>query len=1040
MPASDDPARTTPGTDPGAPEAFAETIAPTTAAPTLPAAVAAGSEVAVRGDRVSAVATRPLKTGSISDQLWTGATIDATSAGTGALVAELPLVDSSAYIPEREVARGGMGRIIAARDTRLHRPVAIKELLAHGPDQGERFRREALITARLQHPAIVPVYEAGRWASGEPFFAMKLVAGKPLDKAISECGTLDRRLALLPAVIAATEAIAYAHSQRVIHRDLKPSNVLVGDFGETVVIDWGLAKDLDAEESVPPTVVDPTAPGASDAAPEDTRHLTMAGAVMGTPAYMPPEQARGEAVDERADVFALGAMLYHLLAGAPPYQARTGAEVVLAAMTNKVVPLHTRVRGVAPDLLAIVRRAMAGAPADRYPNARDLADELRRFQTGQLVATHRYSAGQRLRRFVRKHRAAVAIASAASVVILVGGALAVHRIVQERDRAMAAQQIAEKRRAAAETLVDYMVSDLRGRLAPIGRLDLLVGVGDGVRSYYAALAGLERSPADVDREAFALDILGLARQSRGELDQALVAWQREATILDAELARRPDDPGVGARRRRRADVDLAVGQVHQTRGQTDAAIAAYDAAIGAYDRLFEAAPDDDDVALGVARAHDKLGELHRAHGRIDLALAQHRQGLAARERASTHRRGDRDIVYALSESHHKLGIAYLGAGASKQTLEELRTAARLRASLVDADPENTTWQAGLAQVEIELAGFQRQIGELDESVNTYRATLPILEALVRRDPSNTTWRRDRGNLLSDLGFALVDEGDPRAALERFAQAIANHTELLAVAPDNASWQVDLSRMHTRAGDAHRNAGDLAGALAAYERGRAIRAHLLTTDPRNEIWRRTLAWSHHKIAGALAIRAGKGDLAAAIAAQEQALAIRGELAHAATDHAGLQDELALSQVVLGDLYVQAGEADRGVALLDAGIASQQALVDADPVNGQWKQALVRGLIARGAAHRARGDGAAARADLERAVAAASAAAMKAPANAEWASQLALAHWGLAQSLRIGRGADPGRAAAEVGLARAILERLAHDGRLAAELAIVAARVR
>jgi tetratricopeptide (TPR) repeat protein/tRNA A-37 threonylcarbamoyl transferase component Bud32 len=1031
----DDP-RSSPG-DPAATDVFGETMAPTTGAPTLRAPtgpVAAGSDDALRPPSTPRAAP-----GSASDELWAGATIDATHSGAAIAITPLPLVDSGMYVAEREVARGGMGRIIAARDTRLHRPVALKELLAQGPEQAERFRREALITARLQHPAIVPVYEAGRWPTGEPFFAMKLVAGRPLDKVIGERGTLDLRLELLPAIIAATDAIAYAHSQRVIHRDLKPSNVLVGDFGETVVIDWGLAKDLDADDSLPPAVRDPAAPRADADRPDDSRNLTMIGAVMGTPAYMPPEQARGEAVDERADVFSLGAMLYHLLAGAPPYQARTATEVVEAAMTNKVIPLRQRAKNAAPDLLAIVERAMARDPADRYPNARELAEELRRFQTGQLVATHHYSAAQRIRRLVRKHRAAVAIGSGALVVIAIGGALAIRSIVTERDAAMAARQVAETRRAAAEQLVDYMVSDLRGRLAPIGRLDLLAGIGDGVRSYYDALAGLELAPADIDREAEALDILGLAQQSRGELDQALATWQREAQALDDELVRRPDDPGTGARRRRRADADLAIGAIHQARGQTDAAVASYDAAIAAYDRLFEDAPDDAQVALGVAAAHDRLGELHRAHGRIDLALAQHRQALAARERAATHLRGDRGVVYALSESHYRLGLAYAGAGASKQTLEELRTATRLRASLVDADPENTTWQAGLAQVEVELADFQRQIGELDESVNTYRATLPILEALVRRDPSNTSWRRDRGNLLSDLGFALVDEGDPAHALERFAQAIANHTDLLTVAPDNASWQIDLSRMHTRAGDAYRNQGDLTSALAAYDRGRAIRDGLLARDRKNAVWRRTAAWSYHKIAGVLAIRGGKGDLAAAIAAQEQALAIRADLARASTDHAGLQDELALSQVILGDLYVQAGTVDRGLALLDAGILAQQALVDSDPVNGQWKQALVRGLIARGRAERVGGQVLKARADLERAVAAAAAAATKAPGNAEWQAQLALAHWGLALAMRAGPVTAPKRAAAETATARELFAQLAKSGRLAAELKPVAAEV-
>jgi serine/threonine protein kinase len=150
-----------------------------------------------------------------------------------------------------------------------------------------RFLREALITARLEHPGIVPVYEAGRWPDGTPFYAMKLVAGRSLRELIAECTTVDDRIGLLHHVIAVADAIAYAHGRNVIHRDLKPANVIAGAFGETIVIDWGLAKDLAVAD-------DPIADGPSRS---DDPDLTTTGSVLGTPAYMPPEQERGEHVD-----------------------------------------------------------------------------------------------------------------------------------------------------------------------------------------------------------------------------------------------------------------------------------------------------------------------------------------------------------------------------------------------------------------------------------------------------------------------------------------------------------------------------------------------------------------------------------------------------------------------------------------------------------------------------------------------------------------------------------------------------------------------
>jgi eukaryotic-like serine/threonine-protein kinase len=268
-------------------------------------------------------------------------TIDVREGGSEAR--DLPVVSRALYEIEGELARGGMGRILAAVDRRLCRAVALKELPAeHGGGEG-RFVREALVTARLQHPSIVPVYEAGRWPGGVPFYSMKLVSGRSLDALLNEATSLPARLGLLPHVIAIADAIAYAHTQRIVHRDLKPANVLVGAFGETVVVDWGLAKDLSqtaSAEEAPglalPPAAEPGATGLPTPPPGDDR--TVVGTVMGTPHFMPPEQARGEAVDERADVYALGAILYYLLAGVPPHAGKTLPEVLSAAASEPPDP------------------------------------------------------------------------------------------------------------------------------------------------------------------------------------------------------------------------------------------------------------------------------------------------------------------------------------------------------------------------------------------------------------------------------------------------------------------------------------------------------------------------------------------------------------------------------------------------------------------------------------------------------------------------------------------------------------------------------
>jgi serine/threonine protein kinase len=274
----------------------------------------------------------------------------------------LPVVEQGTYAIEGEHARGGLGRILRARDRRLDRPVAVKELLREGGDAKARFVREAMVTARLQHPAIVPVYEAGRWPTGAPFFAMKLVAGRPLDAVIREAKTLPERLALLPKVIAIAEAMAYAHGERVIHRDLKPANVMIETFDDETqrarILDFGLAKVVHGEHLV--------------------TGLTERDMIFGTPEYMAPEQARGDEVDARCDVYACGVMLYEMLTGTVPIRGATPLATMTAQLVEPVEPPRARSPGrdIPPALEAVVLRALDKDPDKRYGTAALLAEAL----------------------------------------------------------------------------------------------------------------------------------------------------------------------------------------------------------------------------------------------------------------------------------------------------------------------------------------------------------------------------------------------------------------------------------------------------------------------------------------------------------------------------------------------------------------------------------------------------------------------------------------------------------------------------------------
>lgn len=256
------------------------------------------------------------------------------------------------------IATGGMGHVYRAYEPAIARDVAIKVPRTRSPWLVRRFVREVAITARLVHPGIVPVHAAGRLPDGRPFYVMPIIEGTPLEIALSRTANREQRLALLHHVVAVANTMAFAHDAGIAHRDLKPQNVLIGRHGETLVIDWGLAKDLDASVPLRSVPAVASAPGASIAV-EITGRTTRPGDVIGTPAFMAPEQARGEEVDERSDVYAVGAMLEHLLTGRLP---RKAADAALA-----LAP---------PELVAICRTAMAANRDERYPNCGALAAAL----------------------------------------------------------------------------------------------------------------------------------------------------------------------------------------------------------------------------------------------------------------------------------------------------------------------------------------------------------------------------------------------------------------------------------------------------------------------------------------------------------------------------------------------------------------------------------------------------------------------------------------------------------------------------------------
>ncbi len=341
------------------------------------------------------------------------------------------------YEVEEEVARGGMGVIYRVRDPEMRRFLAMKVLLSPGDEQGDklsaRFQDEAQLTGQLDHPGIIPVYDMGRGEDGRLYFTMRLVKGRTLEEVFElvregkEGWTNTRALGVLQKVC---EAMAFAHERGVIHRDLKPSNVMVGRFGETYVMDWGLAKLVDEDETPEPAHDSSVHTVLTSARKEDSDGSseleTLEGDVMGTPAYMAPEQARGKVgrVGTRADVYSVGAMLYDLLAGHPPYRPPgvkvSAREVLERLLDGPPAPIEQEAHDAPPELCAICERAMERSAERRYATMMEVADDLQAFVEHRVVQAYRRGALIEFRKWVERNRGTAASLALALVLAFVG--------------------------------------------------------------------------------------------------------------------------------------------------------------------------------------------------------------------------------------------------------------------------------------------------------------------------------------------------------------------------------------------------------------------------------------------------------------------------------------------------------------------------------------------------------------------------------------------------------------------------------------------
>jgi serine/threonine-protein kinase len=680
------------------------------------------------------------------------------------------------YTLVREIGQGGMGTVWLARrdDGRYEGEVAIKFLRSGLFGQGDaaRFEREGSILARLSHPHIARLLDAGVTDAGkQPYLVLEYIAGEPIDLYCKRLALpVAARLRLMLDVLA---AVAHAHNRLILHRDLKPSNIFVNQAGEVKLLDFGIAK-----------LLDDTGAGGQTA-------LTQRAGNAFTPEFAAPEQLQGGDVTTATDVYALGVLMYLLLGGEHPTAAPTGTPLDRMRSVIETVPkrlseavlrrggptarfspesrkLASEVKG---DVETIVAKALKKLPAERYANAAELAADLRRFLAHEPITARPDTPLYRSMKFVRRHRAGVAAASVAVTALGVGIAVA---LWQARE--------ARAQRVQAEGLIEYMIGDLRKKLQPVGRLDVLDGVGAKALAYYAAqdLGSLDAD--SLGRRARALHMIGDLAQQRGQFDEAVRDFQQAADTTSRLLQQHPDDP---QRIFDQSQSEYWVGYVQWYRGRLHEAEAAFRRYQDMATRMNAAKPGDHDWQLEGVFSKTSMGVVLSELGRADEALPILLQARA--EIAQIARNHPEDAVSeGTAIGWNAYAYIMLGRDVEAIRAENDKIAAALRAPNADKDQGA---EFLVADAHREIAGSLRNLGRLDEAIESAHRALDELQELNVRDPANVANVNEIVGTQTILAELLADTGDHENAREQLRQASARLAMLMARPMPQRSWRL-----------------------------------------------------------------------------------------------------------------------------------------------------------------------------------------------------------------------------------------------------------
>jgi eukaryotic-like serine/threonine-protein kinase len=710
----------------------------------------------------------------------------------------------------RPHAQGGLGAVFVAMDTELHREVALKQILdrhADNPTSRARFLLEAEVTGGLEHPGIVPVYGLGAYSDGRPYYAMRFVRGDTLKEAIDQFHQAAARdqdpgrrslelRTLLRRFTDVCNAIEYAHSRGILHRDIKPGNIVIGKHGETLVVDWGLAKAqgrTDAAESLEERMLLPSLVSGSAE--------TLPGSAMGTPAYMSPEQARGdlEHVGPRSDVYSLGATLYCLLTGRPPLEINDLGAMLRAVQQGEIPPPRQVAPTIDRALEAVCVKAMALQPEDRYETPRALAEDVERWMADEPVQAHPEQSLERLGRWLRQHRTWTYAAVAALVGISLAATIGVVVVDRARRREADVRKEAQANfNLATKAVDDYLTSVSENTLFKLQdsvdirrlRQELL----NSALKYYKGFVN-QRSQDPVLRRqlADAYFRVGEITQEVDSPDQAIKAYREAQAIWEPLLAAHPGDQELEGHL---AESYLAVGKLQNTflNLDNDGAMKSLTRARGILEPLVAANPLAAPYLSSLADCYSEIAIIHtrRQQSAESLGLLEKARDI---EKDLINRFPDKHAYQkSLAQITNVLGFAQNKLGNNDQAIHSFRELQKICLTVseqVKVGPKPLWLLNLLALSHYNIGAIHRERREFDDALKAYEQSLDYRSALVESHPSVTEYQAKLGMSCRDLAVVQHEARQDARAFQSIERSVDVLKALVRAHPDQAGYHSEL---------------------------------------------------------------------------------------------------------------------------------------------------------------------------------------------------------------------------------------------------------